>query len=1048
MKKLSLLMLSALVAFASCTKDVDTDSAASQEVAVSFTVQVPEVATRSAFDDDPTLKSMRLFVMISKNDVIVDTWSDEDWSLSNETPTFNLMTGVKYQVSAWADFGGDYYDVISAIGEEPSIKIAGTDSTIEMTSAYDAYFSTAEISFTTGTTVQALELSRPFSVVKITATDYYAAAMKNIDLQPTLTTYSMTVPTTLDLLTGEVSDSKELSFTNDITDNGEDAGSAEVAYTYILTSDESSLLTDFTQYYTKDDTDVAEYEFTSIPVQRNYITNITGNILTKNGDINISVDQKWEGTFTETGDVIVQGICLDELKSGSNSTYTITAEDVASYTDTPITLILQFINGGNDSTVTIEFESDEVAAMVGDLYVDLAQAEETVCVIVDEESFAGTIYLGDYYDIDEVTNLGTIDVNIPNGSLVIESGITVESVKVITASSTFILSEGATINGDLVVEGGRTIIDGTVTGNISVENGTVLIKDGDSYQTYATTGVQNLYYTQPVGFGVDIDDIIGLFDSSISISSLFDFGVNLDYAATVGVFDFNNSADGYDATKWKNIELSLESATGTSTATLKEDLDLSSAITSADIVSLLNSVIDKFDEDLSGEVDKLTALVESYQSVLPELIYEPLIEEIAKLQSEVDLFVEELPTVTSLDGYGVPVGTVIPCQDNFEIDDIVAIIGSPDDEISLTNISDYISGDKTISLYAIVNFFASMNEAEEEVETLTDEITALENEAALLQADVDALNAEIEGLVDTDVDLIALEEAFNQAVADYDALTAPATSGGGYIWQSTYWYISSATKNSDFSLIDSSTSYFGTTTLGITTGTTYSITTGSSNVSTTNLALMNAKNDQIAVINAAVAAYRAKLSELSGDLESDRDEAQDRLDEIGVQSDITTALDWLGINTSALTDGDTISSLLSLLGYDLDISDYLDGVTLPNIADYLYSGELGDLYLELYEAELTALIYTTAVEQLGISDDVISILLYVADYLEVAVEVLDQVNVVAVSIRDYNPWEYSYSSTSTTLGDVVYSSSVTLTFEFAEGQIISVINSDSEELQY
>ena len=139
---------------------------------------------------------------------------------------------------------------------------------------------------------------RPFGLVKINTADYYTPSIENAGLQPTSYSYSVAVPTAMNMFTGAISNTQTVNISSTIADvEGVEGQSFELSYDYFFaTEDNQNILPPFTvNYNTSNEAVKLAYEFNNIPVKRNYITNITGNILTKEGGVTVSLDQTWAG---------------------------------------------------------------------------------------------------------------------------------------------------------------------------------------------------------------------------------------------------------------------------------------------------------------------------------------------------------------------------------------------------------------------------------------------------------------------------------------------------------------------------------------------------------------------------------------------------------------------------------------------------------------------------------------------------------------------------------------------------------------------------------
>ncbi len=296
MKKiLSMAMMIAMVAVTSCTKDV-SEGVSSEEATLAVTVELPaDVVTRATEAGDPTLEDMRLYVAVSYNGLLVSSElaNSEDFTNgASYTTDFRLVTGQDYVVSAWADFGGKYYERAFVIGEVPSVTMSQTRYTTSTN--FDAYFGFEAVNLTKSGTTTELTLTRPFGRVSVNTTDLQEAAMDNAGLTSGsfVRSSSVSLPTTISLVDGSLSNPAAFKVDGDCIDD-------LLSYEYIFAVDNATLY-DFEYTYTVVDATGAKvvdvpYTFTNIPVRRNYKTNISGSILTTDGDVTVTLDQDWAG---------------------------------------------------------------------------------------------------------------------------------------------------------------------------------------------------------------------------------------------------------------------------------------------------------------------------------------------------------------------------------------------------------------------------------------------------------------------------------------------------------------------------------------------------------------------------------------------------------------------------------------------------------------------------------------------------------------------------------------------------------------------------------
>lgn len=301
-KYLSLLSIPALMTLNSCLQE-DIVKNGGEEITAKVNITLPDngVQSRVVTGPETDYSSMRLYLAIYYGDEIVKTIDKTEVNFSGTvTEDIRLVAGKTYKIAAWVDFGDNYYTITDGIVALTDNQVTGNDS------KNDAYYAFKEdVTLDATNTTVSLNLKRPFGLVQVTTNDWADV----VGTKPTSYSTTMKVPTQLDLTTGTVSnpDNKTVTFKGTITDGN--ATPQLLSYDYILAGETKSPLQSFTVTYSNGKaTDDITYEFNNIPVQRNYITNVSGNILTKKGNLNVSVNNAWDEVIT----IVTNG---DELAS-------------------------------------------------------------------------------------------------------------------------------------------------------------------------------------------------------------------------------------------------------------------------------------------------------------------------------------------------------------------------------------------------------------------------------------------------------------------------------------------------------------------------------------------------------------------------------------------------------------------------------------------------------------------------------------------------------------------------------------------------------------
>ena len=291
-KKLFLGMFAATaMLFATSCQNDELDAIQSgKESIVSFTLEQPGIVTR-AYSDGLTAKTLTYAVYEANSKTPLIT-SENQVTFSNKTATVNLrlVTGKSYDILFWADAENTPYTFDAAA---QTITVA--DNLTSQDENRDAFFAVEKSLLVDGAINKTITLSRPFAQLNIGTTD--ATESSTAAFNPTQSTVTVkNVYKTLNLFDGAVSNETEMTYAMaNIPDAGETFPVADVKYlsmNYLLVASEKELVeVDFT---VTDGTHSIEREYASVPVQRNYRTNIYGKILTDPADFNITIDEKFE----------------------------------------------------------------------------------------------------------------------------------------------------------------------------------------------------------------------------------------------------------------------------------------------------------------------------------------------------------------------------------------------------------------------------------------------------------------------------------------------------------------------------------------------------------------------------------------------------------------------------------------------------------------------------------------------------------------------------------------------------------------------------------
>ena len=413
----------------------------------------------------------------------------------------NLITGQKYRFVLWADYV-DNQETVEGLAAD---KFYNTDAegvglknvTIKDVTAYagnddqrDAFFYHSEDVVTvTGPADYTLQLKRPFGQLNIITTDYGLIPEDHNGLLPAKVqlTYK-NIPTGINLLTGELltTDTDGSVTTQEVAGTAVDiAGPAvegnddakQLSFDYILApATGQHVINELKMSFLNSDgnaTGITAYTFESLPVQRNYRTNVSGALLTDRAGLSIEV----KPDFDETVTVAEQAETIEAAQLAIN----------AGMTDIEFT---KPVNG----TITLP-EGSETYNISFNEGVDGD-------ITIQGDTYTGHLYIENH----GVQSEHTLTIALPEGSATLDFGAW-SSVSVSTADNTFILGEDVTISGTLTVNKGNVEIYGRVE-NIEFRDENSLVTvftvyDAESLRYAASLVAQNR--CAKIVLGADID---------------------------------------------------------------------------------------------------------------------------------------------------------------------------------------------------------------------------------------------------------------------------------------------------------------------------------------------------------------------------------------------------------------------------------------------------------------------------------------------------------------------------------------------------------------
>lgn len=296
----------ALIFVTSCTK---TETMGSKEITANFTVSFGNSTTRASFDGDGAAANvnrckMQIWWEGKKYGEAVVATKVVTGKVTADFTNIVLLKDQNYTFLFWADKVNDaatpaglaqdlYYNTsdLKAVTIDNTTYSGNNDSR-------DA-FSKCEKKTVSESFTETVILKRPFAQLNVITTDTKAFHDQVGDdlfayMFPSLFDIAFTAPTKFNVETGEATEPKAYSVTDlaVYAQLVEAQGKQTLTMDYILAPESESTLTDIS-WTAKNPVSPISYSFTNIPLQRNFRTNITGELLTKKGNWTVEVNPEW-----------------------------------------------------------------------------------------------------------------------------------------------------------------------------------------------------------------------------------------------------------------------------------------------------------------------------------------------------------------------------------------------------------------------------------------------------------------------------------------------------------------------------------------------------------------------------------------------------------------------------------------------------------------------------------------------------------------------------------------------------------------------------------
>ena len=380
------LAMATMLFTASCQEENLVGTSNGDTATVTFEVKTPTLTTR-AVGDGTTAKKLYVGVYENLNGELKGPLEvslideGETVAFGNDrkaTVNLALAKNKEYSVIFWAETENNA-DAMFDINWD-DCKLTLKPSLKANQESYDAFWAQKDVKISNNIEEE-VELKRPFAQLNIGTSDKAAAAAAGIVVDRT--EVKTKVFTTFNLQNGTAADEAEVTYKMEAIADIEDENfptdadnQSYLSLNYLLMNADKSIVDVAFSYMDEEDDDAYALNFTSVPVQRNYRTNIYGTLLTNSANYTVEIlpgfaddanpdsvhnIKVWDGVSVEEPEIVV---------NTENPAEPVTAEVS---TGAQLAYIAQWLNGGfaNNAPATRAGETVDYAKVTIVLNADI-----------------------------------------------------------------------------------------------------------------------------------------------------------------------------------------------------------------------------------------------------------------------------------------------------------------------------------------------------------------------------------------------------------------------------------------------------------------------------------------------------------------------------------------------------------------------------------------------------------------------------------------------------------------------------------------------------
>ena len=487
MKKYLLLFTSAALLLVGCAKEQLSNGVAGELTNVTFTANLDNgVVTKALADDDGAAAYVNRCIMeIYYGDTFYKRLVQP---VTNKVATFAnvpVVAGKQYTVLFWADCGNENKTDKYYTTNGPDSLKAVTVNMDEFINALtegkndelDAFYLGDKYTITQGGVSKDVTLKRPFAQLNVITTDVATdKAVISEGLLPDKVAVKYKAANIINVATGEVSGEEDYEYEasvygkyeNDNWNAVKTLGELTLSMDYVLAAADKGAI-DVEFKVKNGGADVLTHNLTNLPYQRNYRTNVKGDLLTIGGTWTATIEPTWSTP----------------------------AYDVPFYVATSIQDAQEYIGTSSEQVKSKAVDLSKAAISQDDVDSDgtihfiLKTTSPKDLVNFTLPAIPGTILNCEGWTIEYEPQYPTenVGVNAPEGtkvkilaptSHVNVTGTSYTEITALTGDNTLVIPQGVTV-ASLIIQKGAVEIHGTVT-NLSVDPAEIAGTDPVQYE--------------------------------------------------------------------------------------------------------------------------------------------------------------------------------------------------------------------------------------------------------------------------------------------------------------------------------------------------------------------------------------------------------------------------------------------------------------------------------------------------------------------------------------------------------------------------------------